>query len=128
MSRALASASLGLDEIGYINAHGSGTVLNDLVEAMALAAVGARGIPVSSTKGGTGHCLGAAGALEAVLCLEALERRLCPPSVRLEQALPEQDLSWVRAGGAPLLRPAALSNSFGFGGSCTTLIFAGGEE
>ncbi len=123
MQSALAAAGLAPADIGYVNAHGTATPANDRSEAAALAAVfGERGVPVSSTKGVTGHALGAAGIVEAIITTLALERQALPPSANLDQPDPALALDLVRVPRATALRHA-MSNNFGFGGSNCTLIF-----
>ena len=105
-------------DVGYVNAHGTSTPYNDKVETLALHAVFNGGAPpVSSTKSAIGHLLGAAGAVEAVAALGAIERGLLPPTINYEEPDPECDLDYVPDGPreAPDLK-LALSNSFGFGG------------
>jgi 3-oxoacyl-[acyl-carrier-protein] synthase-1 len=122
MLAALADAGLGPTDIDYINFHGTGTPGNDAAEARAVAAtLGAR-VPGSSTKGATGHTLGAAGALEAVICTLALRHSLMPAGVNTTQVDPALEVHYLRENRpAPLRR--VLSNSFGFGGSNCSLIF-----
>jgi 3-oxoacyl-[acyl-carrier-protein] synthase II len=126
MRRALGDGGIEGGDVGYINAHGTGTLANDGVETQAIKTVfgeeRARGIPVSSTKSMHGHLLGAAGALEYVATVMALSRRALPPTVNLRVPDPECDLDYVpgtaRAAGEA---PVALSNSFAFGGTNVTL-------
>jgi 3-oxoacyl-[acyl-carrier-protein] synthase I len=122
MLAALADAALGPADIDYINFHGTGTPGNDAAEACAVAAtLGAR-VPGSSTKGATGHTLGAAGALEAVICALALRHSLMPAGVNTRQVDPALEVQYLQENRcAPLRR--VMSNSFGFGGSNCTLIF-----
>ena len=126
MSAALRSAGLEPAAIGYINAHGTGTLQNDSVETDAIKQVfgdGARVIPVSSTKSTHGHLLGAAGALEFVISVLALESGLIPPTMHLDIADPACDLDYVpneARSGASI--DAAMSNSFAFGGTNAVLI------
>ena len=129
MRQALAQAGLAPGDIGYLNLHGTATPANDLSEGLAVAAEFAAhpGLPCSSTKGMTGHTLGAAGAVEAVVCALALEHGLLPASVGTlvpDLAIPIQVV--MSPQPAPLLRHA-LSNSFGFGGSNASLILSRGE-
>jgi 3-oxoacyl-[acyl-carrier-protein] synthase II len=126
MRLALQSAGLAPEGIDYINAHGTSTVLNDATETIAIKRVfGAHAyrMPISSTKSVTGHLLGAAGALEAILTIRALETGIVPPTMNLENPDPACDLDYVpnQARETPIRR--ALSNSFGFGGHNVSLIF-----
>jgi len=124
MTAACDSAKLNPDQIGYINAHGTGTPLNDSAEAAAInrwAGARARTLPVSSTKSAIGHLLGGAGAVEAVICLMALRERWLPPTSTLETPDPACAFPVVRQPADAKLQ-YALSNSFGFGGANATLI------
>jgi 3-oxoacyl-[acyl-carrier-protein] synthase II len=115
---ALQDAGAQPSDAGYVNAHGTGTPLNDAAETKTLHAIFNGGAPpVSSTKSHIGHLLGAAGAVEAVVCLEAVRLGVLPPTINLETADPECDLDYIPAGRreAPGIQ-MALSNSFGFGG------------
>jgi 3-oxoacyl-[acyl-carrier-protein] synthase II len=115
---ALEDAGAQPSDAGYVNAHGTGTPLNDAAETKTLHAIFNGGAPpVSSTKSHIGHLLGAAGAVEAVVCLEAVRLGVLPPTINLETADPECDLDYIPAGRreAPGIQ-MALSNSFGFGG------------
>ena len=124
MQGALACAGLRPADIGYINLHGTATPANDAAEGAAVAAVFGPHTPCSSTKGMTGHTLGAAGAVEAVVCALALRHGLLPASVGTQTPDPAIALALVmRAQPAPGLRHA-LSNSFGFGGSNASLVFS----
>jgi 3-oxoacyl-[acyl-carrier-protein] synthase-1 len=120
---ALAAAKIGPRDIGYVNAHGTATPANDRSEAAALVEVfGARGVPMSSTKGITGHTLGAAGIVEAIVTAQALERQVLPATANL--AVPDPLLAVDLVTQArPAFFQYAMSNSFGFGGSNCTLIF-----
>ncbi len=123
MRRALEQARLAPDAISYINAHGTSTPLGDIAETEAIKAVfGAKTPPVSSTKSMTGHCLGGAGALEAVVCVQAIRRGVVPPTINLETPDPACDLDYVPNIAREMLVTAALSNSFGFGGHNACLI------
>ena len=124
MENALALAQLSLREIAYVNAHGSGTVANDLAEARALSRLfGDHGVPCSSTKPVTGHCLGATPALEAILCVESLRHQILPPAMNCTQPDP---LCPVRLanGCAPAAFKSVLSNSLGFWGYHASLVFS----
>jgi len=124
MLQALASAGLTPEQIDYINLHGTGTPSNDSAEGKAVAGVFAdrsQLVPASSTKGATGHTLGAAGALEAVICALALQHGLLPGSAHTQSVEPSLGFEYLRANAyRPIAR--ALSNSFGFGGSNCALI------
>jgi 3-oxoacyl-[acyl-carrier-protein] synthase II len=125
MRAALADAVANPDEVGYINAHGTSTPFNDRIETLAIHSVFNGGSPpVSSTKSAIGHLLGAAGAVEAIATLGALQRGLLPPTLNFEQQDPDCDLDYVPDG--PREAPGitlALSNSFGFGGQNACLAF-----
>ena len=121
---ALDAAGLQPGDIGYVNAHGTATPSNDRSEAAAVAAAfGARGVPVSSTKGVTGHTLGAAGIVEAIVTLEALRAQCLPPVANLSMPDPALDIDLIANPRGAAFR-YALSNSFGFGGSNCALVFA----
>jgi len=123
--QALDSAGVRPDEVGYINAHGTGTPLNDLAETRAIkAALGeaAYRTPVSSTKSMTGHMMGATGALEAVLCVQALRTGLIPPTINLHTPDPECDLDYVPNSAREARVRIAVSNAFGFGGHNAVLV------
>jgi nodulation protein E len=128
MRRALALAGLPGEEIGYINAHGTGTLINDATEAQAIRDVFgsyADDLPVSSTKAVHGHALGATGAIEAVLTLLALRHRKAPPNANLRQVDPACPIHVVAGEAEPIRTQAALSNSFAFGGLNASLVFRG---
>lgn len=121
MLKALETAALDPTDIDYINLHGTGTQSNDDAEARAVAAVLGNAVPASSTKGATGHALGAAGALEAVICALALRHALAPAGVNTRTVDPALPVHYLRENRpAPLSR--VMSNSFGFGGSNCCLI------
>ena len=123
MLRALAAADLAPEDIEYINFHGTGTPSNDEAEGRAVASVLGSEVPGSSTKGATGHTLGAAGALEAVICALALRHDLMPGGVNTEEVDRTLPVSYLRENcHARLSR--VMSNSFGFGGANCSLIFA----
>ncbi len=127
MELALADAGLRPDDIRHINAHGTSTPLNDLAEAQAVAKVfGHPGPPVTSTKGVTGHALGAAGAIEAVAVLLAMQHRVLPPTAGLVNLDPEVTIDVVREPRAWEPGPT-MSNSFGFGGHNAVVIFGPGR-
>jgi 3-oxoacyl-[acyl-carrier-protein] synthase II len=127
MRLALADGDVAPGEVGYINAHGSSTPLNDPTETAAIKQVfgdHAYRLTVSGTKGYYGHALGASGAIEAAICALALARGWLPPTVNLERPDPGCDLDCLPgAGGGRVAAPAAVvSNSFGFGGINAALV------
>ena len=123
MRRALADAGITADQLDYINAHGTGTKLNDATETAAIKQICGTAIPVSSTKSMHGHLMGAAGAVEFVVCLMALEKQALPPTAHLAQPDPECDLDYIPNIGRENVRVnTVMSNSFAFGGTCGVLI------
>lgn len=126
MKMALSTAGLNPEDVDYINAHGTSTPMNDYYETMAIKTVfrdHSKRLMVSSTKGMTGHALGAAGAIEAAYCLLAMNRGAVPPTINYEEPDPECDLDYVPNQARPADVKVALSNSFGFGGTNATLLF-----
>ncbi|MEU2614750.1 beta-ketoacyl-[acyl-carrier-protein] synthase family protein [Micromonospora sp. NPDC007271] len=124
MRRALASAGAVPADVGYVNAHGTGTKLGDIAETRAVqAAFGTHAPAVSSTKGVTGHLLGSAGAVEAAATALAVCHGLLPPTQNLDDPDPACDLDHVRGAARPADLTAALSNSFAFGGHNVSLLF-----
>ena len=129
--RALSEGDVAAEEIDYVNAHGTGTPHNDAAETRAIKSVFGRrayAIPVSSTKSMIGHCLGAAGALEALASLLAIREQFVPPTATLEHADPECDLDYVPKSSRPGAPRTVLSNSYGFGGNNTSLILRGHDS
>jgi 3-oxoacyl-[acyl-carrier-protein] synthase II len=126
MQMALQDASVKPDEIDYINAHGTSTPLGDASETRVIkTALGtdlARTIPISSTKGATGHCLGASGAVEAIFCALAIRTGTLPPTINQHQPDPDCDLDYIPNKPRQADVRVAVSNSFGFGGHNSTLI------
>jgi 3-oxoacyl-[acyl-carrier-protein] synthase I len=122
MQAALAAAELEPAAIDYINMHGTGTVSNDNAEGRAVAALFGSSTRCSSTKGATGHTLGAAGALEAVICALAIQRGFMPGGVNCRQLDPGCAIAYLRHN-EPVAPRYVLSNSFGFGGSNCSLVF-----
>ncbi|MBI5492280.1 MAG: beta-ketoacyl-ACP synthase II [Deltaproteobacteria bacterium] len=126
LSLALKDSKINTDEVDYINAHGTSTYYNDLYETMAIKKVlgdRAKKIAVSSTKGMTGHLLGAAGGIEAVFTALAIKEGVMPPTINYETPDPECDLDYVPNVAREGRIRAALSNSFGFGGTNGVLVF-----
>lgn len=122
MSKALAMA--GNIKIDYINAHGTSTSANDANETAAIKAVFKDNIPaISSTKGQTGHCLGAAGAIEAVIAIMAMDQGIIPPTINQTDRAPECDLDYTPNSARNCELNAVMSNSFGFGGTNGSVIF-----
>ena len=125
MLAALRDAGLRPEDVDYINAHGTSTPKGDIGETQAIKAVfgpHARRVAVSSTKSMTGHLLGAAGAVEFVACVKALEEGVIPPTINLERPDPECDLDYVPNQARRVPIQVAMSNSFGFGGQNATLV------
>jgi 3-oxoacyl-[acyl-carrier-protein] synthase II len=123
MRLALADAGLQPSDIGHVNAHGTSTPLNDAAEAAAVTEVfGPRGVAVSSTKGVTGHALGAAGALEAIAMLLAIEQRSIPPTAGTTTVDPEFTIDLVVGSSRPWTPAPSISNSLGFGGHNGSII------
>ena len=119
MRMALDSAKANMDELGYINAHGTGTPLNDQSETRAIkSAFGERAyqIPISSTKSMTGHMMGATGALEVIFCVQAIREGILPPTIHYETPDPECDLDYIPNEAREKKIDLAISNAFGFGG------------
>ena len=126
MNAALSSAGLNIEDVDYINAHGTSTQVNDGIETKAIKSVfggRARQVPVSSTKSMTGHAIGAAGALEAVACIMALGANIIPPTINLDTPDPECDLDYVPHHARDKELNVVMSNSFAFGGQNSVLIF-----
>ncbi len=124
---ALQNSSLGMKDIHYINAHGTSTVLNDRSETAAIKTVfgeQAYQIPISSTKSMTGHLLGAAGAIEAAICVKVLEQQILPPTINYETPDPECDLDYVPNTSRSAQVEHVMSNSFGFGGHNSTIVIS----
>jgi 3-oxoacyl-[acyl-carrier-protein] synthase II len=125
MKMALRSAGMRAEEISYINAHGTSTPQGDICETQAIKSVfgeHAKRVAVSSTKGALGHMLGAAGAVETVICSKAIESQTAPPTINLETQDPECDLDYVPNKPRQLQVDAILNNSFGFGGHNATIL------
>jgi len=122
---AINEAGINPSEVDYINAHGTGTPYNDLFETRAVKTVfGAETkVPISSTKSMTGHLLGAAGAIEAIVCLKAINEGFIPATINYKYPDEELDLDYVPNQGREVKVDYAMSNSLGFGGHNGTLLF-----
>jgi len=126
MQGALIDSGLDVDDIDYINAHGTATPVNDVTETKAIKEVFGRRaylIPVSSTKSMHAHTLGASGALEGIVSILSLHHGFIPPTINYQEADPLCDLDYVTTGARTADLRTVLSNSFAFGGNNTTLIF-----
>ncbi len=127
---ALADAEINPEEIGYVNAHGTSTKVNDQVETMAIkGGLGdhAYKTPVSSIKSMMGHLIAAAGSVEAITCLLAIRDSVVPPTINYSTPDPVCDLDYIPNHARDVRVKAALSNSFGFGGQNVSLIISGFE-
>jgi 3-oxoacyl-[acyl-carrier-protein] synthase II len=131
MTLALGAAGLQPEEIGYINAHGTSTPLNEKFETQAIKAAfgdAAYRVPISSTKSMTGHLLGAAGALEAALAIMAIEEGILPPTINQTSPDPDCDLDYVPNVARRAAIKHVMTNSMGFGGHNVSLIFSAPEQ
>jgi 3-oxoacyl-[acyl-carrier-protein] synthase II len=132
MTMALADAGVAPDEIDYINAHGTSTPLGDASETrvikLALGEEAARKTPISSTKGSTGHCLGAAGGVEAIFSTFAVQKGVLPPTINYEQPDPKCDLDYIPNEPRKADVRTAVSNSFGFGGHNASIVIRRFED
>jgi len=126
INRAMEMADCGIEAIGYVNAHGTGTPLNDIAEANAYESVfrgRSRPVPISSTKSYFGHCLGSAGSIEAAITISAIRSGTIYPTLRLTDPIESIAVDWVRGEVRHQPLPLAMSASVGFGGSNTVLLF-----
>jgi 3-oxoacyl-[acyl-carrier-protein] synthase II len=126
MVNALRNGSVNSDEVDYINAHGTSTPLGDIAETIAVKRCfggHARKLAVSSTKSMTGHLLGAAGGVEAVFSALAVQRQIAPPTINLVDQDPQCDLDYVPNSAREMKIRVVISNSFGFGGTNSSLVF-----
>jgi 3-oxoacyl-[acyl-carrier-protein] synthase II len=124
MQHTLKRAGLSADKIDYINAHGTSTPVGDVCETEAIKTVfgNQTKVPISSTKSMTGHLLGAAGAVELIFCLKAIEQNIVPPTINLDTPDPNCDLDYVPHKAREMRVDTAMSNSFGFGGHNATVL------
>ena len=123
---ALNDAEIDTSEVGYINAHGTSTYFNDMLETQAIKKVfgkDAKNISISSTKSMTGHLLGAAGAIEAITCINTLNIGIIPPTINYNNHDPECDLDYTPNEALKKDVNISMSNSFGFGGHNSVVIF-----
>ena len=124
MSNAISDAEIDTSEIDYINAHGTSTPLGDIAETVALKKVFGTDVPqISSTKSMTGHTLGAAGAIESIFCIKAINEGIIPPTINLDNPDPLCSLNFTPLVSGEKKVKVAMNNSFGFGGTNSTLVF-----
>jgi 3-oxoacyl-[acyl-carrier-protein] synthase II len=126
MREAIEEGGILITEVDYINAHGTGTPLNDKVETLSIKNVfgeRAYSIPVSSIKSSVGHCLGSAGAIEAIASILSMVHQFIPPTLNHQEGDEDCDLDYVPGKSHEMELKVVLSNSFAFGGNCTTLVF-----
>ena len=124
MSNAINDAEIDTSEIDYINAHGTSTPLGDIAETVALKKVFGTDVPqISSTKSMTGHTLGAAGAIESIFCIKAINEGIIPPTINLDNPDPLCDLNFTPLVSSEKKVEVSMNNSFGFGGTNSTLVF-----
>ncbi|MGZ8901620.1 MAG: beta-ketoacyl synthase N-terminal-like domain-containing protein, partial [Limisphaerales bacterium] len=125
MKAAIKTAGMQQNEISYINAHGTATPQGDVAETQAIKSVfgdHAKKLVVTSTKGAIGHMLGAAGAVESIICVKAIQNNIVPPTINLENPDPECDLDYAPGKAREMQVNAILNNSFGFGGHNATVL------
>jgi 3-oxoacyl-[acyl-carrier-protein] synthase II len=118
-----ALAESGSERVDYVNAHGTGTLLNDSAETKAIISAVGPAVPVSSSKSYFGHTLGAAGGVEAVVTVLSIINQIAPPTLRLHSAASDCTLDYIPHTPRPMPMTAVLSNTFGFGGSNVSLMF-----
>jgi 3-oxoacyl-[acyl-carrier-protein] synthase II len=130
MEMAIVDSGLAIEDIGYINAHGTSTIVGDIAESEAIKSVfgeRAQDVAVSSTKSMTGHLLGAAGAVESIISILSLREGYVPPTINYEHPDPKMNLDYVPNHGRRKDLTAVMSNSFGFGGHNVSLVFTKAE-
>ena len=123
MQNAITDAGIAANEVGYINAHGTSTPAGDVAESRAIETVLGHSVSVSSTKSMTGHLLGAAGGIEAIFTIKALQQQVLPPTINLDNPDPNCNLDYVPHTARMVPIQVALSNSIGLGGHNSALIF-----
>lgn len=123
MRKALDEAGITPGQVGYINAHGTSTPMNDRLESMAIVSLFGKEVPVSSTKSMTGHLLGAAGAVESIVSLISMREGYLPPTINTVNIDPEIEANIIIGEGLKVNATYVLSNSLGFGGHNATLLF-----
>jgi 3-oxoacyl-[acyl-carrier-protein] synthase II len=124
MTNAIDDSEIDVSEVDYINAHGTSTPLGDIAETIALKSVFGESVPqISSTKSMTGHTLGAAGAIESIFCIKAINEGIIPPTINLNNPDPVCDLNYTPLVANEKKVSVAMNNSFGFGGTNSTLVF-----
>lgn len=126
MKKALKDAEIAVEDVEYINAHGTSTVMNDIYETEAIKSVFgtyAKQVMISSTKSATGHLLGAAGGIEAVFSAIAIDKSILPPTINLDNPDPQCDLDYIPKTARRVKVDIVMSNSFGFGGTNAVLLF-----
>ncbi len=131
MERAIADADISKSDIGYINAHGTSTPLNDKTETLAIKKVfgsQAYSIPISSTKSMTGHLIGGTASLEAVICVLAMQEGILPPTINLDNPDPECDLNYIPGRAMSAQVSYCLNNAFAFGGQNVALVIGRGQQ
>jgi 3-oxoacyl-(acyl-carrier-protein) synthase len=126
MREAIEEGGIPLTEVDYINAHGTGTPLNDKAETLSIKNIfgeRAYSIPISSIKSSVGHCLGSAGAIEAIASILSIVNQFIPPTLNHQEGDEDCDLDYVPGKSREAEVRVVLSNSFAFGGNCTSLVF-----
>ena len=132
MKRCLDKAGIRPEDVDYINAHGTSTPKGDIIETAAIKTLfgshATSGLAISSTKGSTGHLMGAGGITETIACVKALQEDMIPPTLNLQEADPECDLDYVPNTARKQPVRIAMSNAFGFGGQNSSILVKKYEE